>query len=168
MSSTIMKPFYTLIMYWGSIYIGTYITLLLLYILCNCNIFSSTVTSNSCWSSKYFYSRKKAVRVVSALLLEAQTKEVTILEKPFMQACITNFQCISLCNPSLCHNELGPGTLYIHLGCFWIHQIAALVESTRCMLSLLLGGAPTSICHFFRPSVRPSCAISQEPYIMSS
>ena len=39
---------------------------------------------------------------------------------------------------------------------------------------ILLGGAPTSICHFFSPSVRPSvslsshpsCTVSQELYIM--
>ena len=84
--------------------------------LCNCNNLSPprsqsprTLAGNT---------KSKALRAVSALLSEAQTKEVTILEKPSMQARIKNLQCISLCNPSLCHNELGPGTLYINLGCF--------------------------------------------------
>ena len=29
-----------------------------------------------------------------------------------------------------------------------------------------LGGCPTSICHFFNPSICLSCTISQEPYII--
>ena len=33
---------------------------------------------------------------------------------------------------------------------------------------LFLGGAPTSICHFFHPSVRTSYTISQKQYIIES
>ena len=40
------------------------------------------------------------------------------------------------------------------------------------LLCLFLGGAPTSICHFFHPSIRlsvcPSLIIYQEPYIIWS
>ena len=136
MSSIIMKPFYTLIIYWESIYISTYITFC-------CCMYSAVATFSVTQSPRTlagnpnnFTPERKALEAVSALLSEAQTKEFTILEKPSVQACITNSQYITLCNPSLCHNELGPpDTLYIHLGCFWIHRIAALNGSTWCMLS---------------------------------
>ena len=36
----------------------------------------------------------------------------------------------------------------------------------RCFEKLFLGGAPTSICHFFCPSICLSHSISQKPYII--
>ena len=37
-----------------------------------------------------------------------------------------------------------------------------------CFVFTFLGGTPTSICHFFHPSVRLLHTISQEPYIIRS
>ena len=63
--------------------------------------------------------------------------------------------------------ENGLGSEILKLSKFWLFHFH--VRNLSQFL-LLLVGAPTSICHFFRPSVRPSVqlsvqTISQEPYI---
>ena len=60
--------------------------------------------------------------------------------------------------------KFNPSKVFIHIHLIWSCHESDLFYKIFCFL----GGAPTSICHFFRPSVPLLRTISQELYIISS
>ena len=78
----------------------------------------------------------KVNMTVSARLFIAHFRKTTSLEKLSIPPWTTNPQWISLCNPSMRHSALGPGTSYWYLGCIARQRRAVLIGSMRRMISL--------------------------------